>query len=88
MKYYLRFFIGDSQTCKSYHQFEYTHAARMIIPRIGEHVWLPSEDDDDFGGAKYRVYDIEHDIYDNETTGFVDVYVVRDDVEDYEEEDY
>lgn len=82
MKYLLRFFIDGKHTCKSYHQFEYTHAARMVIPRIGEHVWLPSNNADDFGGVRYRVCDIEYDLHDNEVIGFVDVFVIRDDVEE------
>lgn len=35
-KFVLRYFIDGAYE----HQFEYHHAARMIIPRIGERVWL------------------------------------------------
>lgn len=39
-KFLLRYFINGENYCKPEHQFEYTHAARMIIPRIGECVWV------------------------------------------------
>lgn len=39
-RYSLRYFIDGATSCKSEHTFDYTHAARMIIPRIGERVWL------------------------------------------------
>ena len=76
MKYLLRFFISNNQCCKPEHQFEYTHAARMLVPRIGEHVWLPT---DDGLGARYLARNVEYDLFDSNETGFVDVYVVRDD---------
>lgn len=83
MKYLLRFFIGYANCCRSEHQFEYTHAARMLVPHIDEHVWLPT---DDGLGARYLVRNVEYDLYDSEKTGFVDVYVVRDDEADCEED--
>lgn len=79
MKYWLRFFISNNQCCKPEHQFEYSHAAKMIVPRVDEHVWLPTEDG---LGTRYLVCDVEYDLFDTDTFGFVDVYVVRDDVED------
>ncbi len=39
MEFLLRYFINDNEDCKG-HVWTYTHAARMIIPRIGEHVWV------------------------------------------------
>lgn len=36
----LRYFIDGEYQVKPEHQFEYHHAARMIVPRIGERVWL------------------------------------------------
>lgn len=39
-KFVLRYFIDGAYGVKPEHQFEYHHAARMIIPRIGERVWL------------------------------------------------
>ena len=82
MKYYLRFFIGYSNCCKPKHQFEYTHVAKMLVPRIGEYVWLSTED---WLGTRYLVCKVEYDLYNSDTTGFIDVYVVRD---DEVEEDY
>lgn len=82
MKYLLRFFIGSNQCCKPEHQFEYTHAAKMIVPRVDEHVWLPT---DDGLGARYLVRKVEYDLYDSRETGFIDVYVVRDDETDYDD---
>lgn len=76
MKYYLRFFIGYSNCCKPENQFEYTHPAKMLVPRIGEHVWLSTEDG---LGARYLVRKVEYDLYDTDVFGFVDVYVARDD---------
>lgn len=83
MDYLLSFFINHANCCKPEHQYEYTHAAKMIVPHIGEHVWLPTEDG---LGARYLVRDVEHDLYDGETTGFVNVYVIRDDETDCEED--
>lgn len=39
-KFVLRYFIDGEYEVKPEHQYEYHHAARMIIPRIGERVWL------------------------------------------------
>lgn len=36
----LRYFIDGEYEVKPEHQLEYHHAAQMIIPRIGERVWL------------------------------------------------
>lgn len=36
MKFLLRYFIDGGERC----EWSYTHAARMIIPRIGERVWV------------------------------------------------
>ena len=42
MEFLLRYFIDDNETCDG-HVWSYTHAARMIIPRIGERVWLDND---------------------------------------------
>ena len=42
MEFLLRYFIDGNVGCEG-RTWSYTHAARMIIPRIGERVW---EDDD------------------------------------------
>ena len=39
MEFRLRYFIDGNVYCEG-HEWSYTHAARMIIPRIGEHVWV------------------------------------------------
>ena len=42
MEFLLRYFIDGNVDCEG-RVWTYTHAARMIIPRIGERVWV---DDD------------------------------------------
>nr|DAT91833.1 MAG TPA: hypothetical protein [Caudoviricetes sp.] len=39
MEFLLRYFIDGNESCESL-VWRYTHAARMIIPRIGERVWV------------------------------------------------
>ena len=39
MEFILRYFIDGNVECKG-HKWSYTHAAQMIIPRIGERVWV------------------------------------------------
>ena len=39
MEFRLRYFIDGNETCEG-RVWTYTHAARMIIPRIGERVWV------------------------------------------------
>ena len=74
MEFLLRYFIDDNTDCEG-HVWTYTHAAHMIIPRIGERVWVdnicvevdmvtysPNRYDDD----KLYLVDIEcHDITDD-----------------------
>ena len=43
MEFLLRYFIDGNVECKG-HKWSYTHAAQMIIPRIGEHVLLVDDD--------------------------------------------
>lgn len=71
MEFLLRYFIDDNTDCTG-HTWTYTDAARMIIPRIDERVWVddtcvevdmvtysPNRYDDD----KLYLVDIEcHDI--------------------------
>lgn len=74
MEFLLRYFIDGNVYCEG-NEWSYTHAAQMIIPRIGEHVWVdadtcvevdmvtysPSPDCHD--GDKLYLVDIEcHDI--------------------------
>lgn len=42
MEFLLRYFVDGNEDCGC-HVWSYTHAAQMIIPRIGERVWI--EDD-------------------------------------------
>ena len=39
MEFRLRYFIDGNVYCEGY-KWSYTHAAQMIIPRIGERVWV------------------------------------------------
>lgn len=89
MEYTLRFFLDGDECTDKEHTFKYTHAARMLVPRIGEHVWLYSDQKGDYGAARFRVERVEYDTYlHGEEIGLVDVHVVRDDPDDVEEEDY
>lgn len=89
MEYTLRFFLDGTECTDKEHTFKYTHAARMLVPRIGEHVWLYSDKKGDYGVARFRVERVEYDTYlYGEEIGLVDVHVVRDDPDDVEEEDY
>lgn len=74
MEFILRYFIDDNTDCEGY-TWSYANAAHMIIPRIGERVWVdnicvevdmvtysPNRYDDD----KLYLVDIEcHDITDD-----------------------
>lgn len=42
MEFLLRYFVDGSTDCGDF-QWEYSHAAKMIIPRIGERVWIGTE---------------------------------------------
>ena len=72
MEFLLRYFI-DGNVCCEGHEWTYTHAARMIIPRIGERVWLDNDTcvevdmvtylPDYYNDGKLYMVDIEcHDI--------------------------
>ena len=74
MEFRLRYFIDGNECCEG-HEWLYTHAARMIIPRIGERVWVDnntcvevdmvtySPSPDYYDGDKLYLVDIEcHDI--------------------------
>ena len=86
MKYQLRFFIDDAECCEDDHVFEYKNPSNMLIPRIGEHVWLPPVDDneDEFFDVRYRVFDVEYGTYNDSNLKIVDVFVTK----DKEKEDY
>ena len=89
MEFLLRYFIDGNEFCEG-HTWSYSHAARMIIPRIGERVWVDANTcvevdmvtyfPDCHDGYKLYLVDIEcHDITE-------DVMAQYD--EDDEEEDY
>ena len=72
MEFRLRYFIDGNECCKG-HEWTYTHAARMIIPRIGERVCVHHDTCveidmvtyslDCYDGDKLYLVDIEcHDI--------------------------
>ncbi len=74
MEFRLRYFIDGNVECEG-HKWSYTHAAQMIIPRIGERVWVDegtcvevdmvthSPSPDCYDGDKLYLVDIEcHDI--------------------------
>lgn len=42
MEFLLRYFIDGNETCDG-RVWSYSHAARMIIPRIGERVWVDND---------------------------------------------
>ena len=75
MGFRLRYFIDGNEYCEG-HEWTYTHAAQMIIPRIGERVWVDNNTcvevdmvtyspdcPDCYDGDKLYLVDIEcHDI--------------------------
>lgn len=91
MTFKLRYFVNGSVECRPEHTFEYTHAARMIIPRVGEYVWLPTNehDDTDMPEMCCEVVRVTYDmIEDGSNLTLVDVEVVDVTDEIMEEEDY
>ena len=42
MEFLLRYFIDGDEDCEG-RVWSYTHVARIIIPRIGERVWLDAD---------------------------------------------
>ena len=89
MEYYLRFFIDGNVECEG-HKWSYTHAAQMIIPRIGERVWIDDDtcievdmvtyfpdchDDDKLYSVEIECHNITEDVLSQYT-------------DDNEEEDY
>ena len=89
MEFRLRYFIDGNDFCEG-HEWTYTHAARMIIPCIGERVWLDNDtcvevdmvtySPDYYNDDKFYMVDIEcHDITEN---------VLAECADDEEEEDW
>ena len=90
MEFLLRYFIDGNVYCEG-HKWSYTHAAQMIIPRIGERVWVDegtcvevdmvtySPSPDCYDGDKLYLVDIEcHDITEDVLAQYAD-----DEEEDY-----
>ncbi len=84
MEFRLRYFIDGNECCEG-HEWSYTHAARMIIPRIGERVWIDgdtcvevdmvtySPSPDYYDGDKLYLVDIEcHDITEDVLAQYAD----------------
>ncbi len=88
MEFRLRYFIDGNECCEG-HEWLYTHAARMIIPRIGERVWIDGDTCVEVDMVTYC-----HNYYDGDNLYMVDVecHDITEDVmaecDDEEEEDY
>lgn len=89
MEFLLRYFIDGNIECKG-HKWTYTHAARMIIPRIGERVWV-----DDNTCVEVDMVTYSPDYYNDNNLYMVDIecHDITEDVlaqydDDDEEEDY
>ena len=90
MTFKLRYFVNGSCTCRPEHEIAYTHAARMIIPRIGERVWLDNDTCVEVDMVTYSP-----DYYNDDNLYMVDIecHDITEDVlaqydDDDEEEDY
>lgn len=86
MEFLLRFFIDGNVDCEG-RVWTYTHAARMIIPRIGERVWV-----DDNTCVEVDMVTYSPDYYDEGDLYLVDVEchdITEDVLAEYDvEEDY
>ena len=90
MEFRLRYFIDGNECCEG-GVWSYTHAARMIIPRIGERVWV---DADTCVEVDMVTYSPSPDCYDGDKLYLVDIecHDITEDVlaqyDDDEEEDF
>lgn len=89
MEFLLRYFIDGNEYCEG-HKWSYTHAAQMIIPRIGERVWV-----DNNTCVKVDMVTYSPDYYNDDKLYMVDIecHDITEDVlaqydDDDEEEDY
>ena len=85
MEFVLRYFIDGDPCCDS-NEWRYTHAARMIIPRIGERVWLNNEQCVEVDMVTYSPNYYEGDnlyLVDIECTDITDIVLAECDEEDY-----
>lgn len=67
MEFLLRYFIDGNEDCEGY-VWRYSHAARMIIPRIGERVWV-----DDATCVEVDMVTYSPDYYDGDKLYMVDI---------------
>ena len=87
MEFLLRYFIDGNEYCEG-HEWSYTHAARMIIPRIGERVWV---DEGTCVEVDMVTYSPSPDYYDGDKLYLVDIEchdITKDVLSECEEEDY
>ena len=87
MEFRLRYFIDGNELCEG-HEWSYTHAARMIIPRIGERVWV---DGDTCVEVDMVTYSPSPDYYDGDKLYLVDIEchdITEDVLAECEEADY
>ena len=85
MEFLLRYFIDGNECCEG-HEWSYTHAARMIIPRIGERVWVDANTCVEVDMVTYSP-----DYYDGDNLYSVDIEchdITEDVLSECEEEDY
>ena len=85
MEFLLRYFIDGNEDCKS-HVWSYTHAALMIIPRIGERVWL-----DDGTCVEVDMVTYVPDYHDGDNLYMIDIEchdITEDVLFECDEEDY
>ena len=88
MEFLLRYFIDGNAYCEG-HKWTYTHAAQMIIPRIGERVWV---DNNTCVEVDMVTYSPSPDCYDGDNLVDIECHDITEDVmaqyTDDEEEDY
>ena len=85
MEFLLRYFIDGNMGCKD-HVWSYTHAALMIIPRIGERVWL-----DDGTCVEVDMVTYVPDYHDGDNLYMIDIEchdITEDVLFECDEEDY
>ena len=87
MEFLLRYFIDGNVYCEG-HKWLYTHAAQMIIPRIGERVWV---DNNTCVEVDMVTYSPSPDCYDGDKLYSVEIEchdITEDVLSECEEEDY
>ena len=87
MEFLLRYFIDGNVYCEG-HKWSYTNAAQMIIPRIGERVWV---DNNTCVEVDMVTYSPSPDCYDGDKLYLVDIEchdITEEALSECEEEDY